>query len=152
MWNEVRVKGGAYGCGCSILRNGGIYTYSYRDPSVKATYEAYEKIGEFLRNIKINQREMTKYILGAVNELDKPKSLQTRFDTAVNEYLNAITAEKKQKEREELISIKAEEIASFGELFDKAFGENIRVTLGNESAVNSSSELFEKIRGLKSVK
>ncbi|MBR5468415.1 MAG: insulinase family protein, partial [Firmicutes bacterium] len=149
LWNEVRVRGGAYGCGCNILRNGSIYTYSYRDPNVKETYDAYKNIGEFLRNAVISPREMTKYILGAINEMDKPKSFQTRFDVAVSEHLNSITKEKKQKEREELLSIKPEDVAPFGEIFDKAFDAQIKVTLGNEKAINTSAELFDDIRGMK---
>ena len=149
LWNEVRVRGGAYGCGCNILRNGGIYTYSYRDPNVENTYNAYKNIGEFLRNIKISKRDMTKYILGAINELDRPQSMQTRFDSAVSAYLNGITLEKKQKERNELISVTEDEVASFGEIFDKAYKADIKFTLGNESAAKKAEALFEEIRGLK---
>ena len=33
LWNEVRVKGGAYGCGCQGGASGKVGFYSYRDPS-----------------------------------------------------------------------------------------------------------------------
>ena len=38
LWNQVRVKNGAYGAGCAMLRNGSIYAYSYRDPNTIKTF------------------------------------------------------------------------------------------------------------------
>ena len=37
LWNEVRVKGGAYGCGFSTARPGSMGFYSFRDPRVDET-------------------------------------------------------------------------------------------------------------------
>ena len=39
LWNNVRVKGGAYGSGFSIAKSGNSYFYSYRDPKLKETFE-----------------------------------------------------------------------------------------------------------------
>ena len=38
---EIREKGGAYGSGCKI-GNGVMNFYSYRDPNVEKTYNAYK--------------------------------------------------------------------------------------------------------------
>ncbi len=149
LWNEVRVKGGAYGCGCNVLRNGSVYTYSYRDPNISSTYNAYGSISEFLNNVTISDRDMTKYILGAVNEIDKPKSMQTYFDVSVSEYLNNITPEKKQKERDELLSANKDDLKYFADLFKKAFEEDIKITIGNESTINDSKDLFDNVRSIK---
>ena len=44
LWAEIRVKGGAYGCGLSIGRNNNVSLGSYRDPNVKNTYEVFNNI------------------------------------------------------------------------------------------------------------
>ena len=42
LWNNIRVKGGAYGCMSGFSRNGDMYMVSYRDPNLKKTNEIYE--------------------------------------------------------------------------------------------------------------
>ena len=59
LWNNVRVKGGAYGCMCSFMRNGDSFFVSYRDPNLKKTVEIYENISEYLRNYEADERKET---------------------------------------------------------------------------------------------
>ena len=44
LWQEVRVKGGAYGCMCGFSENGDSYFVSYRDPNLERTYNIYGDI------------------------------------------------------------------------------------------------------------
>ena len=69
LWNNVRVKGGAYGCSSSFLRTGDSYFTSYRDPNLGKTNDVYNKIPDYIRNFKADEREMTKYIIGAVSAI-----------------------------------------------------------------------------------
>ena len=49
LWQEVRVKGGAYGCMCSFGKSGDSYFVSYRDPNLGATNQVYEGIADYVR-------------------------------------------------------------------------------------------------------
>ncbi len=51
LWNNVRVKGGAYGCMNGFSRNGNVYFTSYRDPNLKETLETYDNIDSFIKNV-----------------------------------------------------------------------------------------------------
>ena len=42
LWQNVRVKGGAYGCMSNFNRIGEGYLISYRDPNLEKTMEIYE--------------------------------------------------------------------------------------------------------------
>ena len=42
LWQNIRVKGGAYGCMSNFNRIGEGYFVSYRDPNLKRTVEVYE--------------------------------------------------------------------------------------------------------------
>lgn len=145
LWNEVRVKGGAYGCSCNILKNGNLYIYSYRDPNLKKTFQAYHNISEFLQGFQADERQMTKYILGSINLLDKPKHNEEKVDIAVARYLCGIQNKDLQKEREEILSSVPKEINNFAQLFEKAMNENNICTIGNELTVLNEKQLFEKI-------
>ena len=52
LWNNIRVKGGAYGAMCGFSRlNGNSFFTSYRDPNLKETNEVYNGIYEYLRTL-----------------------------------------------------------------------------------------------------
>ena len=72
LWQNLRVQGGAYGCmsGFGRLKEG--YLVSYRDPNVKETDQVYQQIPEYLRQFAADERDMTKYVIGAISELDVP--------------------------------------------------------------------------------
>ena len=67
LWLNVRVKGGAYGCMCGFASTGNAYFTSYRDPNLKETFDVYEGAAEYLENFDANERDMTKYIIGAIS-------------------------------------------------------------------------------------
>ena len=72
LWNEVRVKGGAYGVMCRFSRAGSGSFVSYRDPNLSATYDVYKKAADFLENYDADEREVTKTIIGTISGLDTP--------------------------------------------------------------------------------
>ena len=63
LWINIRVKGGAYGCGGAFGRGGNACISSYRDPNVGRTLEVYRGIGDYVRNFEADERQMTKYIM-----------------------------------------------------------------------------------------
>lgn len=83
LWNEVRVKGGAYGVG---YRHGttGMQTYwSYRDPNLDATLERYEGTPDWLAQWHGDPGELDGYIVSTVASHDapvKPRQLARRQD------------------------------------------------------------------------
>ena len=72
LWINIRVKGGAYGCMSSVGRSGEGYFVSYRDPNVKETDRIYEGIPEYLEQFDADERDMTKYVIGTISDLDTP--------------------------------------------------------------------------------
>ena len=72
LWQNIRVKGGAYGCMCNFNRIGEGYLISYRDPNLEKTIDVYEKVTEYLRNFEADDRDMNKYIIGTISNIDRP--------------------------------------------------------------------------------
>ncbi|MGL4791495.1 MAG: hypothetical protein ACRCW1_08815, partial [Anaerotignaceae bacterium] len=146
LWNEVRVQGGAYGCGCNFTRSGQVYTYSYRDPNISATYDRFNEISSFLKNISLGEREITQHTLGAINVLDKPKSKSEAFEMAIMRYMHGITETMVQMERDEILSVTEADIKAYSELFDKAMEKGIMCTFGSELKIVENKELFNEIK------
>ncbi len=145
LWNRVRVQGGAYGCGCQFLKNGNFYFYSYRDPNIRETFTAYDEISGFLQRFRADTREMTKYILGTVNILDRPRSNAEKSDLAVARYFCHITPQQLQKEREEILSTTADDLKGYISLIQEVMAENNLCTVGNENLIQEQKELYQSI-------
>ena len=147
LWNQVRVKSGAYGAGCAMLRNGSIYAYSYRDPNTVKTFEAYDMIGKFLREVCENIN-VDKFILGAINDIDRPKSSSDKIETAALRYMQNISQEMIQKSRDEILSAGKKDILLCADIFDEAMGKAASVTIGSESIIKNNSKYYDIIRNL----
>ena len=103
LWANIRVKGGAYGRMNQYMRNGDTYFVSYRDPNLAATNEVYEGIPAYVGEFEADEREMTKYIIGTVSDLDMPLGPRAKGARSMTAYLQELTYEEIQKERDEII-------------------------------------------------
>ena len=53
LWQNIRVKGGAYGCMSNFNRIGEGYFVSYRDPNLKRTLDVYEGVVDYVKNFTV---------------------------------------------------------------------------------------------------
>ncbi|NDO45682.1 insulinase family protein [Clostridium sp. MD294] len=145
LWNIVRVQGGAYGCYSRFLRNGSVYFYSYRDPNIDKTYSAYKNMSHFLKEFCRTKADLTKYILGTINNIDKPFSNSEKADLAIARYLNGVTPEVQQKERDEILAITTKKLEVYIPLLEQIIEKQNICTIGNESTIYSQTQLFSRI-------
>ena len=83
LWNEVRVKGGAYGVGFRRTPEGFGRFYSFRDPAVGPTLERFDAAGSWLASFDPSEEEMEGYIVSTVASHDapaKPRQVARRQD------------------------------------------------------------------------
>ncbi|MFT5875723.1 MAG: Zn-dependent M16 (insulinase) family peptidase, partial [Clostridium sp.] len=142
LWNRVRVQGGAYGGFANLARSGNIVFVSYRDPNVKETLNAYDGICDYIGNFEASKREMTKYIIGTISELDSPLTPSMKGERATAFYIRGITEAQRQVERDEVLSTNAEDIKSFKALLDDVIKENYFCVLGNETKLKDNKDIF----------
>ncbi|NLK38143.1 MAG: insulinase family protein [Epulopiscium sp.] len=142
LWNKVRVQGGAYGGGSNFLKNGSFYLYSYRDPNLEKTYQIYKEVCLFLEGFEEDEKQMTKYILGTINTLDRPKSNAEKFDLSLARYFMGITAENLQKERDEILETTSADIQNYHSMMQKVMEKYNYCTVGNEDKIQEQNALF----------
>lgn len=148
LWINVRVKGGAYGCSDSFLRNGDAYFTSYRDPNLARTNEIYEGIPGYLRSFSPDERDMTKYIIGTFGALDTPLYPEGKGNRSMNAYLQGITIEEIQKERDEILAAQPQDIRELADLIQSILDDGQLCVIGNENAIHKEEGLFAHIQGL----
>lgn len=145
LWNKVRVQGGAYGCMVSITRGGNMVFVSYRDPNIKETLGAYDGAYEYLQNFKCSSREMIKYIIGTISDLDSPLTASRKGDEALSNYIRGLTQNQIQRERDEVLNIKEEDIRELAAIVKNVMDQKYYAVMGNENKITDNKEMFNNI-------
>ena len=145
LWNNVRVKGGAYGVFSNFRRDGGFYMASYRDPNVKDTLDVYDGVVEYLNNFDVAEREMQKYIIGTVRKLDSPIGNSSKGEVATILYLSGVTYADRVCEREAILSASVDTIKAFAPLLNSTLKQNCICALGNEAKLKEDENIFKSL-------
>ncbi|WP_443660337.1 insulinase family protein [Clostridium algidicarnis] len=145
LWNRVRVKGGAYGVSLDFGITGNLFISSYRDPNLVDTLKAYDDMAEYLRQFSASKRDMDKYIIGAVRDLDVPLTSSMRAERAIEMYFSKVTYDMIRKERQEVLSTTLEDIKSLSNLMESVMKQNYITVLGNEGNITKNKDLFDRV-------
>ena len=143
--NRVRVIGGAYGGYSSFAANGQAFFSSYRDPNLKETLDNYDAIPDYLGKLELNDKEMTRYIIGTISTLDNPLTPADKGNVALRYYFEKTKPEDIQRERDEVLSVSLGDIKAMKKMAADILGQNAICVYGSEEKINSQKELFGKI-------
>ena len=149
LWNSVRQIGGAYGCFIQFSSiTGNLAMISYRDPQVRKTYAAYDRLPDVVAGIDLSPQVLEQLVIGTYGNFDPHQSAAAKGVTARNEYLCKITAEHKRQRLQEITSTTVEDLRSFAERIDTMTENRYRAIIGNRAKIEADSELFESISEL----
>jgi len=149
LWNNVRVKGGAYGCMCGFSGvEGDAYFTSYRDPNLKETNQIYEEAAEYVEKFTADERDMTKYIIGTFSSMDAPLTPQAKGRRSLSFYMAGISYEELQKEREEILNVTQEDIQKLSGIVRSITDKGCICVLGSESKIEENKDLFKEVKKL----
>ena len=117
LWEEVRVKGGAYGTGfLSRANSGTVAMYSYRDPSPARTLDVCRRIADYAEEFLSGKPELTKYIIGTVGAMDEVTTPAQDGAAATTLYLAGKTHEDVIRDRTEAIGAECADLCKAARL------------------------------------
>ncbi len=148
LWQNIRVLGGAYGCSSVFSRSGDCYFSSYRDPNLRATNEIYEGIPAYLHDFDVDERDMTKFIIGTISALDTPPTPSSKGSRSMSAYLSGLTQEMVQKSRDEVLDATPSDIRALEPLVKSVLSCDCLCVIGNEEAIEKERELFIQVEDL----
>lgn len=148
LWNEVRVKGGAYGVSCQFTREGEGFFASYRDPNLEATIDVYRRAAEYLAGYEAEEREITKTIIGTISDIDTPLTPNMKGRRSMAGYLSGVTVEMIQKEREQVLNCSMEDIRALAPVMKAVSEAGNLCVIGNEKRIKEAEGLFASIQPL----
>lgn len=148
LWINVRVKGGAYGITCNFGKTGDSYLVSYRDPNLKKTVDIFEKTSDYLREFSADERTMTKYIIGAVSDMDVPMTPAVKGSRSSSAYLTNLDFAEVQRERDEVLACSQESIRTLAGYLDAIMSQDMVCVVGNGQSIEENKEMFMKVENL----
>ena len=119
LWNEIRVKGGAYGTGFVVRKSGAAAFYSYRDPSPGSSLAVYRGAADYLRALADEDTDLTKFIIGAIGEYDILTTPRLAGEQAVWDHQNGWSVEKDIELRRGMLETNGAALRKIAEVIDE---------------------------------
>ncbi|MBQ9388530.1 MAG: insulinase family protein [Lachnospiraceae bacterium] len=148
LWNNIRVRGGAYGAIVNFTRTGNLVLVSYRDPNVKKTLEVYRAMPDFIGSFDEDERAMTDYIISVIGAVDAPLTPSMWGAAALDAWMSGTTDEKRQKTRDEILSCTADDIRALAPFVKNAINKNQICVVGGAGSIDGAAEEFSAVEEL----
>ncbi|MCI8796198.1 MAG: insulinase family protein [Dorea sp.] len=147
LWQNIRVKGGAYGCMSNFNRIGEGYFVSYRDPNLKRTVEVYEGVVDYLKDFTVSERDMTKYIIGTMSNIDQPMTPAAKGERSKNLYMNKVSADMIREERNQILDASQDDIRGLSRVAEAVLKADQFCVIGSEEKIEECRDMFETVTG-----
>lgn len=145
LWNEIRVKGGAYGCGFRAAGERQTAFYTYRDPAIDPSIERVERAGAWLGSFEPDEAAFEGFIVSCVSGMDapvKPYALTKRRNTT---YLAGLDPNAREKRRAQMLAATPGELRSLGADVTRIATESPTCVFGGRDVIAKSSADFNVV-------
>ncbi|MEG2775173.1 MAG: insulinase family protein, partial [Acetivibrio sp.] len=124
------------------------YFTSYRDPNLRETDMVYGGLYEYVKNFTLEDRDMTKYVIGAISSLDVPMNPSAKGSRSFGAYLCGVTEEDLQKERDQVLAADRETIRNTAEIVKAIIEDDNLCVVGSETKIEENRDMFYVVRNL----
>ena len=145
LWNEIRVKGGAYGCGFRAAGERQTAFYTYRDPAIDPSIERVERAGAWLGSFEPDEAAFEGFIVSCVSGMDapvKPYALTKRRNTT---YLAGLDPHAREERRAQMLAATPAELRSLGADVTRIAAESPTCVFGGHDVIAKSNAGFNVI-------
>lgn len=144
LYQNIRVKGGAYGCGCGFDEDS-MFFYSYRDPKLPQTNDVYAKTAEYIRSCSLTDEELNRFIIGTFSAIDRPMSPSGKAARSFQAYISGKTYEDILRERHETLDITTDTFRALADTVDNAITDNFLCAVGNAKLIEENRAMFDRV-------
>ena len=145
LWSQVRAQGGAYGCFQHMDRMGRANLVSFRDPNLERTVDVFNQAGPVMEQFECSEREMTKYIIGAIAGLDPVRTPSMKGAAANDRLEMGYTPEMLQQLRDEVLATTPAQIRESAKAMTEAMQDPYICVQGSEKKIKENAQLFDRI-------
>lgn len=150
LWNEVRVKKGAYGCGLQHSTAGHTLMWSYRDPSIDETLETYAHTSSWLKSWTPTKEAFEGYVVSTTASIDAPQKPYAQARALDTRYLKGHPDTWKQELRAQQLSCTVDDVRTLASDLSVRTEELGVVVFGSQQAIEASHVAFDEVENLMS--
>lgn len=124
LWGEIRVQGGAYGCGFIGRDSGDTAFYTYRDPQPARSLGVMQRAADFVRAFCAGNPDLTGSILSSVASVDPLRNSEEKIAAAENRRFRGVTEEDVVNRYRTLIHTTPETLLSLCPILEDVAADN----------------------------
>ena len=121
---------------------------SYRDPNLEKTMEVYEGVVEYLENFDVSDRDMNKFIIGTMSNLDRPMNPSAKGSRSMNRDMNHGAEEMIRTERAQVLDAQQEDIRALADVVRAMLDQQLICVIGSEEKIEEQKEMFMEVKTL----
>lgn len=146
LWNEIRVKGGAYDTGMTTKHNSGTAGfYSFSDPTPERSAEIFRKAHLLIEEFLDTDTDLTKYIVGTVGASDGITTPRSEGERATLCYFSGITNDELKLRRKQLLLTDKAELARLSGVLKKAEEAGTLCVLASREKLSEMKDQLDEI-------
>ncbi|ACL76776.1 insulinase family protein [Ruminiclostridium cellulolyticum] len=141
---KIRFGYGAYD---NIVNFGeeGFMLASFRDPNVKETFEVYNGLPEFVKNVDLTQEQLDSYILKSFSDYTVSAGELSGAGTALSYYLMDFKSEDILKILKEIKSVTVQDVKDTASMLENMLKNGAYSTAGSKEKLTENKELYDGI-------
>ena len=146
LWEEIRMKGGAYGAGASHANSEGVFCFfSYRDPHVHETYERFQAILQRVSAEPYSQQEVNRTIVTLSGRECEPFTPAQEASNVLDRALSGMNNELRIALHQTLLKCQASDLqAAAVRLCDNLAQATLSV-VGEEATIQAAQEQWPQL-------
>ena len=145
LWSEIRVQGGAYGCGFGGRDSGNLYFYTYRDPQPARSLEVIGRTSEFVRAFAADDPELTGSILSAVSAFDPLRTPEEKMTAAENRWFRGVTDAEIVRRYRQLLKTRPEDLVALCDALDELMQDRAICVVGSKELIDACGDSLTSV-------
>ncbi len=148
LWNEVRVRGGAYGGSFGLRPEGNARYLSWNDPNPARSLGVYDKSGDALRKAVKGMPSIDKYIISTVADTEPYQTPSVETTRAAELVLSGRTPEDLQKLRREMLRTTKDDLLRFADTLDSLTNSTAICVIGGAAQLEGCTNVLDSVESI----
>ena len=108
----------------------------------------YEGVVNYLENFDVDARDMNKFIIGTISNIDRPMNPAAKGSRSMNLYMNRVTEEMIRRERDEILNAGKDDIRALAKVVRAMLDADLLCVIGSEEKIEEQKALFMEVKTL----
>ncbi len=148
LWDEIRVKGGAYGGGLRLTDDGHAGFLSWRDPNPSRSLGVYARAAAHLRDFAAGNEPLDRYVVGTLGATDPCLTARGETALAADLYLSGRDFESLQRRRAEILGTTRADLLAAAKVLERLNERTSVCVLGGASALAGCSNAVDTVEAV----